>query len=318
MADSKLQDLNSGTGVVTPADANFIYMEQGTTAKFCTLTVLVDAYLKAEFNFLENEAGSIAIGLTAQDSYTNGTNNTSFGVNTLTANTTGSNNTAMGKHALDANITGNQNTAVGSDAGGAQAGATDDDNTWIGFNAGLLANAGAGKNTAVGSTALDAAVTSTDATAVGYGALGASTAAGNTAVGSRALTLNVAGVRNVAMGVDAGATQAASTDNDNTWIGNLAGNVASSFGFNVTDTGIGTNVVNVGDNGAAFSVANGTDLTIMQLLLATNSLTDQPDSVAGFASIYDENGDGMISSAEAALRAMANIIYSDINEQGDF
>ncbi|MCH7751046.1 MAG: hypothetical protein IH898_02670, partial [Planctomycetes bacterium] len=97
---------------------------------------------------------------------------------------------------------------------------------------------------------------------------------------------------------------------------NLAGNVASSFGFNVTDTGIGTNVVNVGDNGAAFGVINGTDLTIMQLLSATNILTDQPNIITGDANIYDQDGDGMISSAEAALRAMANIIYSDINEGG--
>ena len=40
MADSKLQDLNSGVGVATLADANFFYAEQGTTAKFCTAAVM--------------------------------------------------------------------------------------------------------------------------------------------------------------------------------------------------------------------------------------------------------------------------------------
>ena len=34
----------------------------------------------------------------------------------------------------------------------------------------------------------------------------------------------------------------------------LAGNVAADYGFNVTDTGIRTKVVNVGDSGAAFDV----------------------------------------------------------------
>ncbi len=98
---------------------------------------------------------------------------------------------------------------------------------------------------------------------------------------------------------------------------NLAGSLASGYGFNVTDTGIGTKVVNVGTSGAAFDAADGTDLTIMQLLLATDSLTDQPNDITGFAYIYDQDGNGMIDSAEATLRAMANEIFSDINEGGD-
>jgi uncharacterized delta-60 repeat protein len=97
---------------------------------------------------------------------------------------------------------------------------------------------------------------------------------------------------------------------------NLAGQVAMMYGFNVTDTGIGTKIVNVGTNGAAFGVANGTDLTILQLLLATNDLTDQPDSELEFAAVYDTNGDGVISADEASLRTMANDIYSAINEAG--
>ncbi len=98
---------------------------------------------------------------------------------------------------------------------------------------------------------------------------------------------------------------------------NLAGNVAAEYGFNVTDTGIGTRVVNVGSGGGAFNVADNTDLTIMQLLEATNELTDLPDGISGFAHIYDTNGDGQIDDSEAALRVMANDVYSMINEQGD-
>lgn len=98
--------------------------------------------------------------------------------------------------------------------------------------------------------------------------------------------------------------------------GNLAGNLAADFGFNVTDTGIGTKIVNVGSSGAAFGVADLTDLTIMQLLMATNDLTDSPDNLIGFAHIYDRNGDGVIDAAEAQLRSQANTLYTLINEQG--
>jgi hypothetical protein len=70
------------------------------------------------------------------------------------------------------------------------------------------------------------------------------------------------------------------------------------------------------NNGAAFSAANGTNLTIIQLLRATNLLTDMPDKRRGFTDIYDRDGDGNIDAEEAALRAMANNVYSKINEQG--
>ena len=105
---------------------------------------------------------------------------------------------------------------------------------------------------------------------------------------------------------------------------NLAGSavadVALDHGFNVTDTGIGTKLVNVGTSGAAFGndVEDHSSLTIMQLLRATYALTDVPDGQSGFAYIYDMNGDGIIDPEEAQLRSMANQIYSDINEQGDF
>jgi hypothetical protein len=97
----------------------------------------------------------------------------------------------------------------------------------------------------------------------------------------------------------------------------LAGNVAATYGFNVTDTGIGTRVVNVGNNGIAFGVPNGSNLTVMQLLLATNEQTDQSNNLSGFARIYDSNGDGVIDETEASMRRLANNVFSAINEQGD-
>jgi hypothetical protein len=101
--------------------------------------------------------------------------------------------------------------------------------------------------------------------------------------------------------------------------GNLSGvdSVAASYGFNVTETGIGTKVVNVGSSGAAFGVADNTNMTIMALLLATNNLTGADANGDGYSNVYDANGDGVLDDAEKALRELANAIYSSINEDGD-
>jgi hypothetical protein len=96
----------------------------------------------------------------------------------------------------------------------------------------------------------------------------------------------------------------------------LAGQVALAYGFTVTDTGIGTKIVNVGTKGAAFGVANGTNRTIMELLSATNNLTDQSNASAGYVAVYDTNGNGVISAAESNLRSLASDLYSSINLAG--
>jgi len=98
---------------------------------------------------------------------------------------------------------------------------------------------------------------------------------------------------------------------------NLAGDVATAYGFNVTDTGIATKIVNVGYSGEAFGVANFTDLTIMQLLQATNSMTDPLDNLSGYANTYDQNGDGRVNASEAWLRILADNVFRRIIRQGD-
>ncbi|MCH5373098.1 MAG: hypothetical protein JJ992_03915, partial [Planctomycetes bacterium] len=96
----------------------------------------------------------------------------------------------------------------------------------------------------------------------------------------------------------------------------LAGNAAAPFGFNVTDTGIGTHLVNVGSNGVAFGVANDRDVAVLQLLLAANDRTGASDDESGFASLYDADRDGTIDGEEALLRTMAHELFSNINERG--
>ncbi|KAA5539564.1 PKD domain-containing protein [Roseiconus nitratireducens] len=97
----------------------------------------------------------------------------------------------------------------------------------------------------------------------------------------------------------------------------LAGTLATSYGFNVSTTGIGTRVVNVGSSGAAFDVENDTELTVLQLLQATNAMTDEMDATAGFAYIYDSDGDGDLEDLEVELRLLANELFGLINGADD-
>ena len=93
----------------------------------------------------------------------------------------------------------------------------------------------------------------------------------------------------------------------------LADNVADGYGFNVSATGIGIKTVNIGARGAAFGVADNSTLTIMQILIATNGLTDQPNNQRGFAYLYDRQGDGVIDNYERSLRTLANDLFDWIN-----
>jgi hypothetical protein len=89
----------------------------------------------------------------------------------------------------------------------------------------------------------------------------------------------------------------------------LAGTTAAAFGFQVTANGVGYATFNVGDNGAAFGVANNTEMTIMDILLATNERTKN-------GILYDLDGSGQIDNSERDWRVMANEVYTAINEQG--
>jgi hypothetical protein len=77
--------------------------------------------------------------------------------------------------------------------------------------------------------------------------------------------------------------------------------VASQYGFTVSGNGVGTATYNVGDDGAAFGVANNTRVTVMDLLLAVDA----------------QAVNGVLYNGDAAKRKMANDVFSDINEAGD-
>jgi hypothetical protein len=85
----------------------------------------------------------------------------------------------------------------------------------------------------------------------------------------------------------------------------LAGNVAASYGFEVSEFGLGIATYNVGSSGAAFGVADNSTLTVMDLLLATDRL-----AVNGVL-YYDPDAARM-----TYLRELAYSLYSTLNQEG--
>ncbi len=75
----------------------------------------------------------------------------------------------------------------------------------------------------------------------------------------------------------------------------LAGNVAGNYGFNVSSSGTGAKLYNVGSLGTTLGLQNNSSYTVFQLLQAANA--NCPFSPAVFNAL--------------------NVIFSDINETGD-
>jgi hypothetical protein len=197
----------------TPAQ---IWLTAGSSYKFVLetalgVTIKTDDNIFAAFD-LTKEVGvavglgagsvatNIAVGDTALDSNTTGSNNVAVGYNALTSNTDGFQNVAVGSQALDANTSGDYNTAVGYDS--LSAATTANYNTGAGYRALNAATTGAG-NTALGSDALLLVSTGADNVAVGYAALDAYTGSDAVAVGRSALGANTSGTGNTAVGKDA-------------------------------------------------------------------------------------------------------------------
>jgi len=80
----------------------------------------------------------------------------------------------------------------------------------------------------------------------------------------------------------------------------LAGTAGEAYGFTVTEYGVGIATYNIGSAGEAFGVADDTEMTVMDILQATN----------------DQAVDGVLYEGDRILRSMANAVYTAINESG--
>ena len=164
----------------TPAQ---IWLTEGNSYKFVLETSL-GVVIKTDDNIFASYQLAVEVGTAVGLGASGVSTNIAVGDTALNANTTGSNDTAVGYNALTSNTDGVQNTAVGSQA--------------------LDANTSGDYNTAMGYDALSAATTANYNTGIGYRALNAATGAENTAIGADALLLVSTGTGNVAIGYQAG------------------------------------------------------------------------------------------------------------------
>jgi protocatechuate 3,4-dioxygenase beta subunit len=90
----------------------------------------------------------------------------------------------------------------------------------------------------------------------------------------------------------------------------LAGNVAASYGFAVTQYGVGVATFNVGARGSAFGLPDHSTTTVLDLLLAVNLRSFR-------GRLYDLDHDGDANDAlETSLRTMAKEMFGAVNEAG--
>ena len=86
----------------------------------------------------------------------------------------------------------------------------------------------------------------------------------------------------------------------------LAGNIAASYGFSVSTSGLGAATVDVGMSGTAFGIDNDSRMTISELLLRINLRSRK-------GRIWDSDGNGHLSTAESTLRNQAASLFELIN-----
>jgi hypothetical protein len=230
----------------TPAQ---IWLTAGLSYKFelqtsLNVTIKTDDNIFASFE-LAKEVGiavglgassvatNVAVGDTALDSNTTGSNNTAAGYNALTSNTDGIQNTAYGSQALDACTSGDYNTAHGYDA--------------------LSAVSTSNYSTGLGYRAINAATTNGGNTGVGADALLVATGSNNTAVGYAAGNSLTTGSNNTVIGYDADVSGA--TVSNEITLGNSSITSLRAPGLTMT---VGLKWINNGTQTVAALVAAGT------------------------------------------------------------
>jgi trimeric autotransporter adhesin len=212
-------------------------------------------------------ATNTAVGASALNANTTGSNNAAFGSSAGSGITTGSYNTAIGRATMSSTATSSGNTVVGYASGNSITSGSD--NTFIGGGGGTGVY-GAGQfnttgsfNTAVGTAALTSNTTASNNTAVGYQALYSNTtASSNTAVGYLAgysqTTGGGVGGQNVFVGQQAGSNVVAFSRN--TCVGYQAGN-GTTTADRVTAIGHAAGNINTGGFNCFVGGASGLNNT---------------------------------------------------------
>jgi hypothetical protein len=194
---------------VNNALINGVTVGRGTDNSFPVGTNTIFGYNAMQNLTLGSTYSNTAVGFSALQSDTSGSNNTAVGSACLQDNTTGINNTGVGSGTLQDNTTGNNNTGVGLQA--------------------LYANTIGIGNTALGSLSLFNVTSGNNNTAVGFQSLvNKLQGSNNTALGNSAGLNDVSGNFNTYLGANTNVSSSSVTYQYSTAIGYGAVTTASN------------------------------------------------------------------------------------------
>jgi hypothetical protein len=251
-----------------------------------------------------------------------GTGETFVGYNAGFHNQTGSANTALGVLAGYRNVNGNGNTSVGFDAAFGVFGETVNNNTIVGYQAGVNNNA---SNVSFYGYQAGANNTANSNSFFGFSAGTANTSGNsNTFLGNMAGTANTAGSGDTFVGDSAGAANV--TNNYNTFMGQYAGlantaNDNSFYGFaaGISNT-IGPDNVFIGYQSGFFSTTSGGN--VFAGSGAGYSNTIGPDNVfIGFQAGYNFNdplSENTFVGAQAGYSDSSGYYNTDVGFQAGY
>jgi hypothetical protein len=260
-----------------------ILSDDGTTIAFANLTVQGHAIGRGGGNVATN----FAVGGSALQLNTTGSNNVGCGPYALQSNTTGSQNTASGVNSLQRNMTGSKNTAAGFNA--MQYNTTGTENCGFGMQAMYSITEGS-NNVAVGSGALQVEETGNLNTAVGYNALLNNwQTSENVGVGASALEWNISGSQNTACGTLALRYNQTSSENVGVGVSALEWN-----GDGSQNTGCGAWALRYNETGN-YNTAHG-------YMALYNTKSSDNVGVGGFALEWNTNGSQNTACGAGALR----------------
>ena len=269
---------------------------------------LIDALFNAGPVLKVAKGGTGVATLTANNVILgNGTSAPTFVAPSTNGNVLTSNGTTWTSAAAGASLSGQTDsaspfeTSLGYQSGNATTGVN---NTFVGYQAGLLNNSGT-DNTAVGFKSLDANITGIGNTAIGSNALGLTTVGELTAVGYQALTANATGLQNSAFGYSA--LNSNTTGASNNAFGRSASYSCTTGSYNIAfgSSALYNNIVgdsNLAIGYAAIYQATGSNNTALGFSAGYNLTTGTNNTIVGYnaqpssATVSNENTFGNSST----------------------
>ncbi len=234
-------------------------------------------------------AGNTAVGTTAMNANTTGTNNAAHGFQSLYSNTTGSYNTGIGYQALRDNTEGELNTAIGRIA--------------------LRENTTGTYNTAIGADSLRNNITGDKNTVVGYRSGYYIEGSNNTILGSYLGSSGDSSLNSTVI-ISAGATERARCNSSGDWL--IGGNIVIDDPFDATSTT--TSGITCYNSGQIYSQVVGSSSAGVEFLRgykgSTQTISIKANGSADFAGNILSGGDPFNGGNDGVKLSSAGLVQA--------